>query len=53
MSTEMKKLTYKELVQKSNDFFQNNAGVKVQTTANLIENMSDRRENIERFANQA
>ena len=49
----MKKITYKELVQKSNDFFRNNAGVKVQTTANLIENMRDRSETIERFANQA
>ena len=50
----MKKLiTYDELVEKSKTFFQNNAGVKVQTTANLIGNMRDRSETIERFANQA
>ena len=54
MSTEeIKKLTYKKLVERSNEFFRNNVGVKVQTNANLIENMSDRSETIERFANQA
>ena len=50
----MKKfITYDKLVEKSKDFFRNNAGVKVQTTANLIANMRDRSETIERFANQA
>ena len=53
MSTEIKSLTYKELVEKSKEFFRNNAGVKVQTTANLIENMRGKSEIIERFASQA
>ena len=49
----MKKITYKELVKKSNDFFRNNTGVKVQTTANLIDKMKAGSEIIEKFANQA
>ena len=45
--------SYEDLVRKSNVFFRNNKGCKVHTTANLIAFQKQKREKIEKFANNA
>ena len=46
-------MTYQELVQRSKEFFRNNRGCKIQTSANLIENLPQYSDDIERFAGAA
>ena len=53
MDSDNQHLSYEDLVNKSKQFFRNNKGAKVMTSANLIENLSSYSETIEAFANKA
>ena len=53
MDSDNQHLSYEDLVKNSKQFFRNNKGAKVMTSANLIENLSSYSETIEAFANKA
>ena len=46
-------MSYEDLVKESRNFFRNNAGSKIRTTENMIENLKSHSETIEKFANKA